>query len=388
MTDYVINTLSITPPAGGLKTYLVEILERLLEIDAGNNYLLLCSPLNRSVFAFANRFPNATIQQLKRHPGGPVARVFYDQVIVPRIVARNRNAVLITPSSVASLYARNRQVTLILAPLCLRSVRTTVPRSRSTVTRLQALYFRLLMPLSMRRSSAVVAISHHLAKALEAEHGRHVDVVRAGVDAEPPQSGNASESPDSAGPYVLFVSTLFPYKNVDRLLQGFAKMCARENVPADLVLKIAGRDPDGRQLVRLHALADTLGIAHRTQFLGPIPHEDIWPLYERARVFVYPSSIETFGIPILEAMRADVPVVAARRMSIPEVAGDAAILVDPDDIDALAMAMEQVVNDDGLRAALVRAGRIRVLGMNWDQSARDMQAVLRRVADSATHLET
>ncbi len=384
MTEFVINTLTVTPAAGGLKTYLVEIFQELLEMDRVNEYTFLCSPVNRSVFAFAGRFPNATIREVPRHPRGPVARILFDQLAVPRLMAKQKDAVLITPSSVASVLVGNRQVTLVLAPLSVRALRTAIPRSRSTITLWQAAYFRLFMPLSMRRSSAVVAISQHLADALTSAYGRSVDVVHAGVAASAVPA-RAIREPDGDGDgYVLFVSTLFPYKNVDRLLEAFAALHARRRVPAGLKLRIVGRDPGGRQLTRLRSHARALGVSDRVAFLGPIPHERIWPLYQGARLFVYPSSMETFGMPVLEAMRAGVPVAASHRMSIPEVAGSAAVLFDPDDVDDLTQAMERALGDEGLRASLIEAGRRRVQELSWKRSAGEMLEVLKRVAGGAS----
>ncbi|MGH7690841.1 MAG: glycosyltransferase family 4 protein, partial [Gemmatimonadaceae bacterium] len=377
------NTLTVTPAAGGLKTYLVEVFRELLEVDHANEYTFLCSPVNRSVFAFAGRFPNATIREVRRHPRGPVARILFDQLAVPRLMAKQTHTVLITPSSVASILVGHRQVTLVVAPLSVRALRTAIPRDRSTITLWQAVYFRLFMPLSMRRSNAVVAISQHLADALTSEYGRPVDVVHAGVDASALPAPLVDEIDRGGDGYVLFVSTLFPYKNVDRLLDAFSVLHARRRVPAGLNLRIVGRDPDGRQLARLQARARALGVSDRVAFLGPIPHDRIWPLYQRARLFVYPSSMETFGVPVLEAMRVGIPVAASRRMSIPEVAGGAAILFDPDDVEDMAQVMARALGDEGLRASLIEAGRRRVQELSWKRSAGEMLAVLTRVADGA-----
>lgn len=384
MTEFVVNTLTITPAAGGLKTYVVEIFRQLLEMDRANQYTFLCSPANRSVFGFAGRFPNAAIRDVSRHPQGRVARILFDQLVVPRLMAARKNAVLITPSSVASVLAGNRQVTLVLAPLSVRALRTAIPRGRSTITPWQAVYFRVFMPLSVRRSSAVVAISQHLAHALAAEYGRAVDVVHAGVDASAVPAQAVRETDRADDGYVLFVSTLFPYKNVDRLLEAFALLHARRRVPAGLKLRIVGRDPGGRQMTRLQAHAGALGVSDRVAFLGPIPHEQLWTVYAGARLFVYPSSMETFGMPVLEAMRAGVPVAASRRMSIPEVTGSAAVLFDPDDVEDMAQAMEHALSDEGLRAALVEAGRRRVQESSWKRSAGEMLEVLERVAGGAS----
>ena len=114
---------------------------------------------------------------------------------------------------------------------------------------------------------------------------------------------------------------------------------------------------------------------------GPVTTEGKRALLERATVLAYPSIYEGFGFPILEAMTSGLAVVAARAGSIPEIAGDAALLVDPTDETALAAAVERVVTDDAFRGELVARGRDRVRAFSWEDTALALAACYRRLAE-------
>jgi glycosyltransferase involved in cell wall biosynthesis len=122
-----------------------------------------------------------------------------------------------------------------------------------------------------------------------------------------------------------------------------------------------------------------LGLGDRVRFTGYVAQEDLPGLYSGARLFAYPSRYEGFGLPVLEAMRCGVPVVTTNVSSMPEVAGDAALLVSPDDEIALAEAMTRLVADPALAADLGRRGRERAALFSWERCARETREVYQRV---------
>lgn len=177
-------------------------------------------------------------------------------------------------------------------------------------------------------------------------------------------------------PYVLYVSNLWFYKNPDGAIRAFGRLLAgRPGLDLDLV--VAGPDDYGR-LPELRALAASLGVAERVHFLGRVRFADLIPLYQAAHVIFYPSLHETYGKPVVEAMRSGVPLVAARATSLPEIVGGAGLLVDPKDVDAMADALERAATDSTLRADLVARGFIRASGFSWDRVARETLAVCHR----------
>jgi glycosyltransferase involved in cell wall biosynthesis len=164
------------------------------------------------------------------------------------------------------------------------------------------------------------------------------------------------------GPVLVSVAAALPHKNLDGLLRAFA---ALQRPEAMLVLVgHAGRDTD-----RLRALAGQLGVDERVRFTGWVSDEDLEGVYRLARAFVYPSMHEGFGMPVLEAMARGVPVACADATSLPEVAGDAAVLFDPRSTGAMADAMRALLDDTDRAAALVQRGRARAARFGWERTA-------------------
>jgi len=178
--------------------------------------------------------------------------------------------------------------------------------------------------------------------------------------------------------YILFASTLYPYKNAETLIRAFAKLTAPE--PGDLELVIAGRDCDSQQ-VKLEAIAWGLGVRREVRFLGFVPPEDLAFLYSGARVFVYPSLAETFGKPLVEAMCCGVPIVASNTTCIPEVVGDAGILVNPLDVEQMANAIQEAAVNNKLRTSLIICGLERARQFSWGTSARETLRVIEEAAN-------
>jgi alpha-1,3-rhamnosyl/mannosyltransferase len=126
--------------------------------------------------------------------------------------------------------------------------------------------------------------------------------------------------------------------------------------------------------------ASNLGLKQQVQFLPGINNDDLVKLYNAASLFVFPSREEGFGLPLLEAMSCGTPVVAANNSSIPEIAGDAAVLVDAEDAPGMAAAIERVVTDESLRCQLRQTGLARSAGFSWKRCAAATLVVYRQVA--------
>jgi alpha-1,3-rhamnosyl/mannosyltransferase len=178
-----------------------------------------------------------------------------------------------------------------------------------------------------------------------------------------------------ANPYVLFMGTIEPRKNLPVLVRAFD--AAAEDDP-ELALVVAGAAGWG-----VDAFDESLARAHhrgRVRRLGYVTDGQRRDLLAGAAALAYPSRYEGFGFPPLEAMAAGVPVVAARSGAIPEVVGDAAVLVDPDDVDALAAALLAVVRDPDQRRALVTRGRAQLARFSWARMSDELAALYHRLA--------
>jgi len=173
------------------------------------------------------------------------------------------------------------------------------------------------------------------------------------------------------GDYLLFVGNVEPRKNLVALIDAYGRM--RKGIPRAPRLVIAGSA--GWKNEAIHEAARTSPVAADIRFLGHVPDADLPRLVNGAVAFVYPSLYEGFGLPPLEAMACGTPVITSNRSSLPEVVGDAALVVDPDDRAALADAMARVVSDAALREDLRARGLARARGYTWDETARRTIAV-------------
>ncbi len=169
-------------------------------------------------------------------------------------------------------------------------------------------------------------------------------------------------------PYLLCVSTLHPHKNVERLVRAYARK------PRQQKLVLAGLR--GFQTSAIEALIAELGIAEQVSIPGWLPREELMRLYERAHAFVYPSTFEGFGMPVLEAMAAGIPVACADIPALREVADEAVLFFDPLNEDALAAALDRITTDAELRRTLAAAGPLRARPYTWIRTAEKALAAL------------
>ena len=170
---------------------------------------------------------------------------------------------------------------------------------------------------------------------------------------------------------LLFVGPLEPRKNLGRLIEAYARVSRGEAGAPPLVL-VGHRGWRDRPILRRLEAPD---IAGRVRWLGYLPDVEVAALMAGARLFVYPSLYEGFGLPVLEAMASGAPVITSRTSALPEVAGDAAILVDPEDVEALAGALQRALADASLREELCARGLARAAGFTWAETARRTLAV-------------
>jgi glycosyltransferase involved in cell wall biosynthesis len=176
-------------------------------------------------------------------------------------------------------------------------------------------------------------------------------------------------------PYLLYVGTLHPRKNLVRLVQAYAQLLSEPAGHAPIpLLVLAGQK--GWLYREISDEVRRLGLGERVRFTGFVPEEDLAALLSGALAFAFPSLYEGFGLPVVEAMACGTPVVCSQASSLPEVAGDAALLVDPLDTEALAAALVRVVSDEGLRHDLVLRGFQQVRSFSWQRCARETLDVL------------
>jgi glycosyltransferase involved in cell wall biosynthesis len=177
------------------------------------------------------------------------------------------------------------------------------------------------------------------------------------------------------GDYLLYLGTLQPRKNLVRLVEAFARL---QPLAADLSLVLAGKK--GWLYDDLFARVEALGLEDRVLLTGYVADDAKAALLSGALALVYPSLYEGFGLPVLEAMSCGTPVLTSNVSSLPEVAGHAALLVDPLDVDAIAEGMSRLIADEDLRHTLVEEGYQQIQRFSWAGAAREVLEVLESVA--------
>jgi glycosyltransferase involved in cell wall biosynthesis len=240
---------------------------------------------------------------------------------------------------------------------------------------------RATLPLAVRRAAALAAISQATADDLTARFPRARGKTEVTPLAADPgfASGGAPDADVLARhgidfPYILGVGTLEPRKNLPRLVEAFTEL--DDGVRGDHRLVLVG--PLGWD-----AGATTDAIAahpNRVAAIGAVEDADLPALYRRATAFAYPSLYEGFGLPVLEAMIAGVPVLTSATSSLPEVGGDAALYVDPRDAGAIRDGLTRLLGDGELRARLAAAGPLRAAEFSWRRYGAQMRALCERVS--------
>jgi glycosyltransferase involved in cell wall biosynthesis len=247
--------------------------------------------------------------------------------------------------------------------------------------RVKSAYLRRRLGPAARRSGAVATLSEYVRRLVidrfDVDPDRVVVVPAPLVPAEPP-SADLESAPLAEGvepPFFVYAAITHPHKNHVTLIRAFAAV-TKAHPEATLVL--TGGEGTAEEDVR-HEI-ERVGLGQGISRLGRVPRSTLDGLLRRATALAFPSRHEGYGLPAAEAMALGCPVVAADATALPEVVGEAGLLVDPDDVDGWAAAMIQLIEDDELRDRLVTAGRERVRFLTPQETARRMVAAYRRAA--------
>jgi glycosyltransferase involved in cell wall biosynthesis len=310
--------------------------------------------------------PKLTVRRL-RVPEQRPGRVAYEQLALPRHARRDGIDVLFSTGNFRPLTYRAPNV------LALHAVQHFL--LGDDIGRVRSAYVRFAVPRSARTADLVVAVTDALRtdaiRLFDLDPERIVSVPMGPSPwvLELSQSGHSVQpyqTPDGS-PYVLCISRLYALKNHRRLIEAFAKLVNERGLPHKLV--IVGGDADVTQ-AELAEVATREGIADRVLFLGRVPQVEVPGLYAGAEAIAYVSLYETFGHPVLEAFATGTPLVTSTTGGTAEVAGGAARLVDPRDVDDIATGLFAVLTDAKLRDRLAADGRRRVQDFSWERCAR------------------
>ena len=301
------------------------------------------------------------------------------QLHVPRAARRDRITVYHSPCSLGPLRMPCARVMTVHDAVAL-----TMPSQYGAAERL---YFRLFSVVAARRANAVVVPSRaardEIARVYRIPHARLRVIPEAASPRfhpiAPQESASVLARYGIRRPYVLFVGANVPRKNVPRLLEAYDAMRRRAGVDAQLLLV----GPPGPATPALLALTRRLKLHPHLRRLDRVPDDDLPALYSAAACLAYPSLAEGFGLPILEAMACGTPVLTSNCSAMPEVAGDAALLVDPRRTEAITDGLVRLLTEDHLREELIARGLARARAFTWERTARATEEVYRAAAGLA-----
>jgi glycosyltransferase involved in cell wall biosynthesis len=298
-------------------------------------------------------------------PAGLAALALWEQAAIPRLFARLGCDVVLSPANYGPLAVR-RQVIVLQNALAVSGEDRRLGK-RAYWAALTAMTAASLM--AARRS---IAISDYVARSIPNPPGATTPVVIPhGVAPE------FSPGPGPRGDFLLAVGDLYVQKNLHRLIAAFALL--RRERPA-LRLEIAGAPLDPDYARQLHALVEAHDLAGAIRFLGRRTITELIELYRSCAVFIFPSTVEAFGLPLLEAMACGAPVASSRTTAMPEIGGDAVAWFDPYDAADMARTVTRLLDDATTRTELSRRAVERAALFTWQKSAAATAVVLEEAA--------
>ncbi|MGH2763020.1 MAG: glycosyltransferase family 4 protein [Thermoleophilaceae bacterium] len=371
-----LNMFFLTEVSGGVGRYAREMVPALLR----------CEPMTRIVAFVSKDAPRDVFAQpwsqevdwvvLPLRTTGPrghwTAQTILQNAWLPLIAPRRDVDVLHGLANTVPPFVPGAATVVTLLDVTWLHYPQTIPSRAIRVP------FKAMSLLGARWADRVIAIS----EAAREDFVASIGLTRSKIDVAPLGITDAATAIPTPEPtvrsrlgldgrrIVLSVAQKNPHKNLASLIRAIAGQ------EKDVVLVLPGSPTQHER--ELRALASELGVTDRVRFPGWLSEEDLEGLYRAATCFVLPSFMEGFGLPILEAMRRAVPVACSNRSSLPEVAGDAALLFDPEDQSAVTAAIGRLLNDRGLATQLAHRGRERCREFPWERTAEATLASYRR----------
>lgn len=354
----------------GIGTYIRNLLRQLARIDGENEYVLLCRPEDRSALSALGENFRPVLEHADNYS-------ISEQVRIPLALRREGVQLFHAPHYVLPPLVRCRSVVTIHD-----CIHLMFPQYLPNRFALQ--YARTSIRLAARRATRVLTVSESskrdILRFVDTEPEK-IDVIynaydeRFGVEPYEEDVVRVRERYQLQDEFVLYAGNVKPHKNLERLIEAFNLVRNRglDHLKLVMIGDEISKYAALRRAVHQHRL-------HKhVRFVGYLPEATLAVMYRLAGVFVFPSLYEGFGLPPLEAMASGTPVVTSNVSSLPEVAGDAAILVDPYDPVSIASGMYRVLTDEELRLDLRRRGLARARQFSWETSVRRVHAIYTEV---------
>ena len=370
-----IDAHSVGAKLGGNESYAINLIEALAQIDDVNEYTLYVTTAEAHD-RFHQRWPNFKVRTTLPHT--PLIRI-------PLTLSAE-----LRKNPVDVLHVQFTAPPFCPCPVVVSIHDLSFEHLPHTFHRRSRTQLRLTVRHSAKRAAKILTLSEHTRSDIIDTYGIEPSRITAIPLAAPRHFNPVEDNRELQrvrhtygidGQYILSVGSIQPRKNLARLVNAYASLRGKyaENELPKLVLvgKCAWLYDE-----TLRALEQT-GLERSVILTGYVPESDLPALYSGALCFVYPSYFEGFGLPPLEAMKCAAPVIVGNQTSLPEVVGDAALTVDPFDVNAIAAAIEKLINDSDLRRDLSVKGRSRAAKFDWRETARRTLQVYQQVGNAA-----
>lgn len=359
----VVNTrLLLKNKMEGIGVHAFNVLKRITVNHPEHQFLFLFDRKYDEEFVFASNVTPVVIYPQARHP---ILYYCWFQYSVARTLNHAKPAVFYSPDGFLSLNTNVPSIPVI-HDLNYEHYPNDLPKTESW-------YYRHFSPLFAAKARRILTVSEFSKQDIVQQYkidAAKIDVVYNGADNRYKPIGEEEKTEvrnkyTNGEPYFLYVSALHPRKNVKRLLQAFDKVRASSGLPIKLVLV----GPHYFKNSEMEKIYQQMNFKNDVVFTGRLEVEELSKVMAAAFALVYVSYFEGFGIPLIEAMQADVPVIASNITSIPEIAADASLIVDPFSIDSIAEGMLKLLKDANLRQQLIEKGKQRRTFFSWDKTA-------------------
>lgn len=363
---------------GGMRLYLESLLTEFARCPSHHQFVLFTPAWADPLLDVLP--PNVQVVALPHVPISRPLRVLYQQTAYASILARQDLDVFFATATVAPVLCR---VPIVLAVQFIQFYQWPEGYGR-----FRSIYMRHMLPLSLRNARKAIIFTESAKRDLMRWTGvaaNKIDVVPHGLSKDIRRLAERDQrAPErwvgvqlaNGRPYILYVSSTYDYKNHARLIRAFGLLKQRTHLPHALLL--VGSEA-GVSFQYLRTVADQAGVREDVIIAGRLDHHLAAATYLGADLAVIPTLYETFGFPPLEAMACGCPVVASNIGSLVELAGDAAVLVDPLDENSMANGMEQVLSNPALRQNLVARGKRRASEYTWERSAARTIGIIEEV---------
>ena len=373
----VLDALAVRPRMTGVGRAVIDWTRALAAEQRFCDFVVLCT--YPELFDHLTKRSDWRLAVCPGARGGGLRKALWTQVVMPRLLRRFNADILHCLQFVAPLRSPCPVVVTVHDLGYLHDPHATEQPRLS--------YYRWIVPRSLSRARAVACVSEATVGEVRSLFPSVADRLWLTPQGVPTWVAQHPEPPEARGPQApfLFVGTLEPRKNIERLLgayRAFREVRRRLGKPCPRLVIVGPRGWRDRSLRRL---LSSLTAQDGVVVEGYCDQEGLWRLYGLARALLFPSLHEGFGFPILEAMAAGTPVMTSNRGAMAEVAGDAALLVDPLDLAALADAMHRLVDDAELVRNLVMRGRANLARWPWSRTADSACHLYRRILAGSVH---